>query len=438
MIIKRGYFFYVSTLPDLDKKIIRPGIPDNFLVRGKFVDNKIRRIRLYKTIEEAISGLYLGENFRKGTKMYVYRALGINKDYLLGPMDIIKVPYAMLIKEFWYTSSLRLEKIGEVKLEKKGEEIFKYGPRQTQAKLYRWGWYEEKRYSLEEKDYSIISDLHHSGIKRTYQKSIGRIRRKLGDQISKSIQKDVNQLEKVQNKLEQTVPPSNQNLDRSLEEQARKSGIGIKYDPSFMNSESYIGSTGEFINVLKNSPEHKSLVDTMSNELEGGVHSQIFIKSSNPPVVAHEIGHSISKKSDPKKYHRAVNARANISDIKNSIVSGNRSIIGNANDSTGLKMKNLRKSISLANQEEFNANKIGLGLLKELGANRKELRQAKKVYKLNKKSYRLDGKLALKETLREGVQNKRYRVYRNSDGTIAKFRVGTSYLDDLNRKRGKS
>lgn len=160
MIIKRGYFFYVSTLPDLDKKIIRPGIPDNFLVRGKFVDNKIRRIRLYKTIEEAISGLYLGENFRKGTKMYVYRALGINKDYLLGPMDIVKVPYAMLIKEFWYTSSLRLEKIGEVKLEKKGEEIFKYGPRQTQARLYRWGWYEEKRYSNLErkKGWKIILD----------------------------------------------------------------------------------------------------------------------------------------------------------------------------------------------------------------------------------------------------------------------------------------
>ena len=46
-------------------------IPVNFLTRGKYIDYKMKRIRLYKTIEEAISGLYLGENFRKGTTIYI-------------------------------------------------------------------------------------------------------------------------------------------------------------------------------------------------------------------------------------------------------------------------------------------------------------------------------------------------------------------------------
>lgn len=156
MIIKRGYFFYVSTLPDLEKSIIKPTVPDNYLTRGKFIDNKLKRIRLYKTIEEAISGIYLGENFRKGTKIYVYRALGINKDLLHGPKNITEVPYAFLIKEFWYTGSLRLEKVGEIKIEKTSEEEFKYGPRQTKAKLCRWGWYDERTYSIFSKLQKII------------------------------------------------------------------------------------------------------------------------------------------------------------------------------------------------------------------------------------------------------------------------------------------
>lgn len=143
MIIKRNVFYYVSTLPGLEKEIIKPDIPVNFLTRGKYIDYKMKRIRLYKTIEEAISGLYLGENFKKGTKIYIYRALGIKGDNLLGPMNINEVPYSFLIREYWYTGNLRLEKLGEVKIVKKGEETYKYGPRQTTAKLYRWKWYEE-------------------------------------------------------------------------------------------------------------------------------------------------------------------------------------------------------------------------------------------------------------------------------------------------------
>lgn len=400
MIIKRGYFFYVSTLPDLDKKIIKPGIPDNFLVRGKFVDNKIRRIRLYKTIEEAISGLYLGENFRKGTKMYVYRALGINKDYLLGPMNIVKVPYAMLIKEFWYTSSLRLEKIGEVKLEKKGEEIFKYGPRQTQAKLYRWSWYEERRYILEEKDYSIISDLHHSGIKRTYQKSIGRIRRKLGDQISKSIQKDVITNRKLENNLRKTQSSANPVSEKTKKELDKR-----------------IGESGTYISESKSARQPSM---SYSKSYKTNVIEIPADQTVDYGDLTHEFGHVLNQIENPKRTSRAIEANKSLSRRTESIMTAKRGEnlnLTSEGTSIGEDIINYHR----AKREEASATRKGLRTLKKLGATKEEIGSAKT---------RLDGfgktydsyKLPYKHRLRDAIQIK-------SPGKTTNFR------DDLDRIR---
>ena len=146
MIIKRNIYYYVSTQAGLDKTIINPEVPNNFLTRGKFIDWKLKRIRLYRTIEEAISGLYLGEKFKDGTKIYVYQALGIDKNYLHGPKDILEVPYAMKLKEYWYTKDLRLSFLGFIIIKEKGIETYKYGPKQQQGKIYKWAWYEERTY----------------------------------------------------------------------------------------------------------------------------------------------------------------------------------------------------------------------------------------------------------------------------------------------------
>ena len=43
---------------------------------------------------------------------------------------------------------------------------------------------EEYNIWLEEKRYNIISDLYHSGLKRTYKKNIGKLRSKVADSLS--------------------------------------------------------------------------------------------------------------------------------------------------------------------------------------------------------------------------------------------------------------
>lgn len=44
---------------------------------------------------------------------------------------------------------------------------------------------EEYELYLEERRYNIISDLYHSGLKRTYKKNVGRLRSNIADSLSK-------------------------------------------------------------------------------------------------------------------------------------------------------------------------------------------------------------------------------------------------------------
>ena len=434
MIIKRTYYYYVSTQPNLEKQIIKPTIPDNFLTRGRFIDWKTKRIRLYRTIEDAISGLYLGENFRKGTKIYVYRAVGINKDYLHGPQDITKVPYALVLPEYWYTSSLRLESLGEIKLEKKGEEIFKYGPRQTVGKIYRWKWYEER-------SYSILSDVYHSGLKRTYKKNVGRLRRKVGDRLSKSIWKDINtaatSLENL-DKINQGFRPETNN---NLRQVAKRRGIGVVVEPSLVKNEGYMSSTENLISTLtQDRANHTDLINRLKNDSKSGISNQVIIGEENVPVIAHEIGHAISKSKNPKRFNRSQVARDIISEPKGEILFGSRiSLLGN-NKRRNILKKAWKGGIlsARAYPEELRANKYGLKLIKKSGATKEEIDTAKNIYNYNKNFYKTDW-IYPKEILREGIQNKRYKIIKNPDGSIVKQELSTSYLDDIDRliKRGK-
>lgn len=138
-IVKNLYF--VSTKDELDKKIIHPEIPSDFLTRGKFSDWQTPRIRLYTSVGDALSGNWLGENL-KGSELYVYRAKGIRNESLIKP-SITSVPYALVLDEWWYLRNLGLDYLGKIKvISEAGKEIYHYGPRSTKAFVYKWNWEE--------------------------------------------------------------------------------------------------------------------------------------------------------------------------------------------------------------------------------------------------------------------------------------------------------
>ena len=135
-------FYFISSRGDLDKKIIKPEIPNNFLTRGKYEEWQTPRIRLYTTISDCLSGLWLGERL-DGATLHVYKVMGIRRESLIKP-SITSVPYELVLSEWWYLSKLELRYLATIKVGREiKKEYYYYGPRSTKAFIYRWEWEEE-------------------------------------------------------------------------------------------------------------------------------------------------------------------------------------------------------------------------------------------------------------------------------------------------------
>lgn len=87
---------------------------------------------------------------------------------------------------------------------------------------------------LRQKNYNIIGDIKHSGIKRTFKKRIGRARIKLAGRIDKSIKKDLDKKKAAENEgtklsMELHKIPETTNLANTEKEKlSKKYNINIK------------------------------------------------------------------------------------------------------------------------------------------------------------------------------------------------------------------
>lgn len=136
------HLYLASLNPDLEKEILLPMVPDNFLSRGKFEDWQVKRICLYENIDDALSGLL--QQKLNDKLVYIYEPVACKNESLIKP-GITTVPYSLILPEWWYCSSLkvRLTHVIQVGKEKKTPLEFKYGPRQTKSKILRWEWKEK-------------------------------------------------------------------------------------------------------------------------------------------------------------------------------------------------------------------------------------------------------------------------------------------------------
>lgn len=126
---------------NLGESILFPSIPNDFLVTRKFINWQVPRIKLYTTIDDAISGKYLG-SIIEGMNLGVYQVLGVREENLIKP-GLSDCPYGLEVEEWWYLVTLRCKLLGEIQVgEIKDKLTYHYGPRQTRATLYRWQWEE--------------------------------------------------------------------------------------------------------------------------------------------------------------------------------------------------------------------------------------------------------------------------------------------------------
>ena len=274
---------------------------------------------------------------------------------------------------------------------------------------------EEYELYLEERRYNIISDLYHSGLKRTYQKNIGRLRSNIADSLSG---KSLEQAEKSREALIKHLggeKVKNEGVKKGVIKRAIKDGdtrisrtkldgvggsytIGNKEARETMKTEAVKGEL-EAINKPK---DYKKTMKSFDKDKHK---HQIFVpKGSGVEMLAHEVGHIENKKSR--------GLRKKISDIANSSEtrlqlnedSNKLSWVGNHGKSgIGTALKDFGKSL-IINQEEKNATKAGLKIMKEAGATKEELKKAKDHLKSGAKTYEHSGKANLFNTLKNTVQ----------------------------------
>lgn len=274
---------------------------------------------------------------------------------------------------------------------------------------------EEYELYLEERRYNIISDLYHSGLKRTYKKNVGRLRSNIADSLSgKSLEHATNS-RKAGIKFLQDERVKDEGVKKGVIKKAIKDGdvrisrtkmdglggpytIGNKEAKETMKTDAVKGE----LKALNKEKDYKKTMRSFDKEKHK---HQIFVpKGNGVEDLAHEVGHVENKKS--KGLRKKINDIANSPDtrIQFSQDTNNLSWVGNHGKSgIGTALKDFGKSL-IINQEERNATKAGLKIMKEAGATKEELKRAKDHLKSGAKTYEHSGKANLFNTLKNTVQ----------------------------------
>lgn len=237
---------------------------------------------------------------------------------------------------------------------------------------------------LRQKQYNILGDLYHSGVKRTGKKWIGRLRSnaalKVGKKAiknsrtfaGKSYQANVNDPVKISNReiLDKTAKKLNANVSRG-------DFYGLELG-STVNNKDLAGVDISSLGVTDK--DKKILKSAIRNAKSNKNGSQVFLQSdAGDEALAHELGHQLNRVS-----------KNPITRKRNQISTKFRTKFNpdptdNPNLRKYVKYTVLGKTIE---HEEKSASKKGYKLLKKSGATKKQLEKAKENYKTNLDTYR--------------------------------------------------
>lgn len=256
------------------------------------------------------------------------------------------------------------------------QKQFTFTGRDLVEKLYSEGW------KVEQKEYGLKSAAI-SGIKK-----VGKLIAKKLDDSSKL---DSEKLKKINESLKSVAKDRNPEVLKNIGKDAKKSNIKI------LNGKKKLSSSEKFFRKRFDKTKSwkkkssdvstKEKIDlTRSNDkfdrklgkaFMSSDHVINFPPSSGQASLAHEIGHS-----------------------KNSTGKGLDKIISDKNKRVGIRngLKTLYQG-SIVVQEEKNASKKALKLLKAAGASKDELKNAKEELDLSLKTYKIGRNKAIKDSI---------------------------------------
>lgn len=246
--------------------------------------------------------------------------------------------------------------------------------------------YRVKRFSRE-KSYSILTDLYHSGAKRTAKKWIGRARVKAAKSFYK---KSLEELEKgreaelkVIDKVVNISPESKKKIRAAAGQKAKELGVRIntKLPEDVSGPHSWVIDSKTLNDYLKQFPNDNKRVRKLKRSARRGKsENQVILSGNNTDIeLGHELGH-VENGRKGSIINRVINNVANNPEVRtgyqdnlitmgymgNHGKSGVKASLGNI-----LTNKFIRK-------EEANATKRGIKILKDSGGlTEKELKEAK-------------------------------------------------------------
>ena len=274
--------------------------------------------------------------------------------------------------------------------------------------------YSVRRFSttsyIEEREYNIVSDLYHSGLGRTSKKVIGKVRRGLGAKIEKSIINDRNKLVSLSNRKNEVI--TNDKVMNNLVNEANKRNTSVlvrdkgeaSFDTSNIFSKNKIKEYKDSINKNLRNPnisevDRKYLLDTLEevNELEKGRNIISYPSNSGIETLSHELGHADNYLSKNKiKNYISRSYKDNKSSVTPENVETSRGGL--------LNFINTYTKGKLELEEEKNATRKGLNLLKISGASKEEIKRSKDELNKSLESYNLGHKMNYKSSLRNTIQ----------------------------------
>lgn len=246
--------------------------------------------------------------------------------------------------------------------------------------------------ALEQREYSIISELRRSGVKRVYKKYVGRARKSAAQKIQDSIDKDIDKYSKAINKYMTAEKVINPELEKKMVKEAEKRGARV------LNKD-IDGIGGSYTAKADVAKKGKIATD---QEIGDAKYVVTHPEGRGAEILGHEVGHVDNMEAGKKLYdipgkiRRAISKKANDPKVRGEM---NLSTTYYDNDgSIGIKEAYKRflkkKAIDI---EEANASKNSIKFLKKNGADSDDIKIAKKslgraedTYKhLNKKYYKV-------------------------------------------------
>lgn len=252
-------------------------------------------------------------------------------------------------------------------------------------KLYSEGYYieEQREFGIKDWGKSISKGINNWRVNR----------------LKKSILKANNNREKIRDKIKELDSKVIQNpkLERAIQREAINEKAAViggdgnstetLFDPDIKSNKLFR------ISRLNTSNRNKKKLHNLIKDRDYQINYDR--NQGGPASLAHEVGH-IKAMNDPGeagKISRDVNSR-----VRDKVLSNDSSIHKGQNkrswDNNTIEERKLESKQLIKNEED--ASKRGLKLMKEKGASKKEIKHAKKTFKLAKKDYKELGNIYVK------------------------------------------